>query len=352
MSRQFGLPDTGGTCTRACRGDYLADALLAGLARESSRRAYVYDGGVPLPERQLIARIRKMGGRKSLIGDDCAVLDPPRGHELLVTTDLCLEGVHFRRDWHPAQSVGHRCLARGLSDIAAMAGGPLACFLSLGLTAEIPQDWVDGFLAGFLGLAKKFRIPLAGGDTGESPHGVIADVMVVGSAPRGKAVRRSGAKPGDLIYVTGALGGSAATLGRLRARQARFSKSDPHFYPEPRIAIARKLRGVASSMIDLSDGLSTDLAHICEESGVGAEVEIATVPVAAGAMLEQALHGGEDYELLFTASEKKKLRAKMAGVSVRKIGRVTRDPRQMMWLRTPDGQRVPMPSGGWEHFGK
>src|SRR4051812_27723476 len=256
---------------------------------------------MPLPERQLIARIRKMSGKKSLIGDDCAVLNPPRGHELLVTTDLCLEGIHFRRDWHPAESVGHRCLARGLSDIAAMAGEPLACFLSLGLPNEIPQEWVDEFFAGFLGLAKKFRIPLAGGDTGESPHGVIADVMVVGSAPPGKAVHRSGAKPGDSIYVTGALGRSAAGFERLlregqhkskdfnrrerggSAEGAKKTQRNPHFYPEPRIAIARKLRGVASSMIDLSDGLSTDLAHICEESGVGAELEVASVPVAGDA---------------------------------------------------------------------
>ncbi|MFL6299739.1 MAG: thiamine-phosphate kinase [Terriglobales bacterium] len=317
------------------------------MARKSSRRACIYDGGVPLPERQLIARIRKMGGRKSLIGDDCAVLAPPRGHELLVTTDLCLEGVHFRRDSHPAGSVGHRCLARGLSDIAAMAGEPLACFLSLGLPAELPQEWVDEFFEGFLRLAKRFRVPLAGGDTAESPQGVIADVTVVGSAPRGKAVRRSGAKPEDFIYVTGALGGAAATLARLRRGRVKVARSDPHFYPEPRVAVARKLREVASSMIDLSDGLSTDLAHVCEESGVGAELEVASVPIADGATLEQALHGGEDYELLFTASEKK-----IVPRGVRRIGRVTRDPRQMIWLRTPDGERILMPSGGWEHFRK
>jgi thiamine-monophosphate kinase len=288
-----------------------------------------------------------MGGRKSLIGDDCAVLAPPRGHELLVTTDLCLEGVHFRRDSHPAGSVGHRCLARGLSDIAAMAGEPLACFLSLGLPAELPQEWVDEFFEGFLRLAKRFRVPLAGGDTAESPQGVIADVTVVGSAPRGKAVRRSGAKPEDFIYVTGALGGAAATLARLRRGRVKVARSDPHFYPEPRVAVARKLREVASSMIDLSDGLSTDLAHVCEESGVGAELEVASVPIADGATLEQALHGGEDYELLFTASEKK-----IVPRGVRRIGRVTRDPRQMIWLRTPDGERILMPSGGWEHFRK
>jgi thiamine-monophosphate kinase len=325
---------------------------------------------MPLPERQLIARIRMMGGRKSLIGDDCAVLDPPRGHELLVTTDLCLEGIHFRRDWHPADSIGHRCLTRGLSDIAAMAGEPLACFLSLGLPADIPQEWVDEFFAGFIKLAKRFGIPLAGGDTGESPHGVIADVMVVGSAPRGKAVRRSRAKPGDSIYVTGALGGSAAGFERLLREARRKSKDfnrrerrgfaesgkktqrDPHFYPEPRIALARKLRGIASSMIDLSDGLSTDLAHICEESGVGAELEAEAIPVARGATTEQALHGGEDYELLFTASEKKRVPTLIAGVPVRKIGRITRERAQMIWMVTPDGERVAMPSGGWEHFGE
>ena len=305
---------------------------------------------MPLPERQLIARIRNMSGKKSLIGDDCAVLVPPAGHELLVTTDLCLESVHFRRDWHPSDSAGHRCLARGLSDIAAMAGEPLACFLSLGLPKDIPQKWVDGFLAGFLGLAKRFRVPLAGGDTGESKSGIVADVVVVGSAPRGRAVRRSGARPGDFIYVTGTLGGSAATLERLRRGNVKASKGNGHFYPEPRIAVATKLRGLASGMIDLSDGLSTDLAHICEESGVGAEIEVASFPVARGASFEQALHGGEDYELLFTASEKKRVPGEIEGVAVSWIGKVVRDRRQMMWLRTPDGERMPMPSGGWEHF--
>jgi thiamine-monophosphate kinase len=313
---------------------------------------------VPLPERQLIARIRKLSGKKTLIGDDCAVLNPPAGHELLVTTDLCLEGVHFRRDWHPADSVGHRCLARGLSDIAAMAGEPLACFLSLGLPKDIPQKWVDGFLSGFTKLAKRFRVPLAGGDTGESRSGIVADVMVVGSAPKGKAVRRSEAKPGDLIYVTGALGGSTATLarvsaGKMPARQpAGRRRYDPHFYPEPRIAVGRRLREakIPTSMIDLSDGLSTDLSHICEESGVGAEIDVVEIPVARGASLEQALHGGEDYELLFTASEGKRVPSSAAGVLVRRIGRVVRDRKQMMWLRTPDGQRMPMPVAGWEHF--
>src|SRR6184192_382626 len=142
--------------------------------------------GVPLPEKQLIARIRRMAqaslGRKNAliltgIGDDCAVLRPKVGHELLVTTDLSLEGTHFRREWHPADSVGHRCLARGLSDLAAMGGEATAAFLSLALPSDLPQKWVDDFLRGFLALAKRFDVTLAGGDIAESKSGVLADVM-------------------------------------------------------------------------------------------------------------------------------------------------------------------------------
>ncbi len=140
------------------------------------------------------------------IGDDCAILRIPAGHELLMTTDFSLEGVHFRREWHPPESIGHRCLVRGLSDIAAMAGEPLAAFLSLALPKKLPQKWVDGFMRGFLKLASQFRVTLAGGDTSQSPGGVLADVTVAGSVPKGKAIRRSGARPGDRIYISGAVG--------------------------------------------------------------------------------------------------------------------------------------------------
>src|SRR5438270_3325300 len=150
-----------------------------------------------LAERKLIARIRHMAetGRSTAllrgIGNDCAIISPPRGSELLVTTDLCIEDVHFRRKWHPARSVGHRCLARGLSDIAAMGGEPLACFLSLGLPPKLPQRWVDEFMRGVLELAKQFRAPLAGGDT-SSAEKIVADILVLGHAPSGAAVLRSG----------------------------------------------------------------------------------------------------------------------------------------------------------------
>src|SRR5215831_21389104 len=151
-----------------------------------------------LPERRLIERILKLSGaRRSKavvrsIGDDCAVLRPSRGTQLLVTTDLCIENVHFRRAWHPASSVGHRCITRGLSDIAAMGGHPLACFLSLGLPESLPQSWVNGFLRGLLAQAGRGKIPLAGGDI-SSARQITADIIVTGQIPAGKAVLRSGA---------------------------------------------------------------------------------------------------------------------------------------------------------------
>src|SRR5580698_9823066 len=161
------------------------------------------------------------------IGDDCAILRPPRGHEILVTTDFTLEGRHFRRDWHPPESVGHRALARGLSDLAAMGARPLAAFLSLALPGEMlataaGRRWVDRFFAGLRALGDASGVPLAGGDTAESPSGqVLADIVLVGSAPAGRALRRSGGRAGDVLYVTGALGGAAAELAGMMKRDAK-----------------------------------------------------------------------------------------------------------------------------------
>ncbi len=293
------------------------------------------------------------------MGDDCAVSRILRGHEALVTTDFSLENIHFRRAWHPADSVGHRCLVRGLSDIAAMGGEPLAAFLSLALPRSLPQNWVDGFFRGLLKLAAEFKVSLAGGDTAESPDGILADIVVLGSVPRGRAVLRSGARPGDDIYVTGELGASAATLmllyGGKKLKPADFPR---HFYPAPRVAAGRFLRknGLASAMIDISDGLSTDLGHICEESGLGAEIEASAIPVAAIGKparrvdLYLALHGGEDYELLFTARPGKRVPSRVAGVAVSLIGHVTRG--RKVFLRGGDGVRRELPARGWEHFRK
>ncbi|MDR3735151.1 MAG: thiamine-phosphate kinase [Acidobacteriaceae bacterium] len=336
-------------------------------------------------ELEMIAGIRRAAGRGGAargirvgIGDDCAVLRVPRGHELLVTTDLSLEGRHFRRDWHPARAVGHRTLARGLSDLAAMGAKPLAAFLSLALPRELAGSaWLQEFMDGLLALAKASDVRLAGGDTAESGGGVIADIVLTGTAPAGKALLRSGARVGDHIYVTGGLGGSAAELCAARtadgfawlARSAeenasiapRSQKRDlghpdfsqhPHLYPQPRLVVGETLRrrGLATACIDVSDGVSTDLAHLCAESGCGAVIEAASLPVhplAAGRAdaLELALHGGEDYELLFTG--RKPMPRTIAGVKVTRIGTVVKGRGVKIIV---DGKTRKLEAQGWEHF--
>jgi len=334
-----------------------------------------------LGERELIAAIRKRAGQLPSgrilhlgIGDDCAVIRPRRGEELVVTTDLSLENVHFRRDWHPPQSVGHRCLARGLSDLAAMGARPEAAFLSLALPADLTgyhngssyHSWMQDFFDGLMALAERHRVPLAGGDLAKSPPGlrhakglVVADIVLLGSVPKGRSLLRSGARPGDMIYVTGALGGSAAELLALERRPAAFRRADeggeghPHLYPEPRLATGRKLmRGrLATAAIDLSDGLSTDLAHLCEESGLAAEIDAESLPVDARATLEQALHGGEDYELLFTAGPKTVVPSPLGGVLVHAIGRMKKRGRgPLVQMSDRNGKRGALAAGGWEHF--
>jgi thiamine-monophosphate kinase len=270
---------------------------------------------------------------------------------MVVTTDLSLEKIHFRRDWHPPESVGHRCLARGLSDLAAMGARPESAFLSLALPKGLTGSWMDGFLDGLFALAEKNQVPLAGGDTSSSPTGlVIADIVLLGSVPRGRALLRSGARAGDVIYVTGALGGSAAELLTLSRRSKAVQTRHPHLYPEPRLAAGRALvrRRLATSAIDVSDGLSTDLAHLCQESGVSAELDAEALPVEAGATLEQALHGGEDYELLFTSNAP--IPKALGGVSIHAIGRMKKRGRGALVTLLRDGKRSALAAGGWEHF--
>ena len=334
------------------------------------------------------------------VGDDCAILRAPLGHEVLVTTDFTLESVHFRREWHSPESVGHRCLARGLSDLAAMGAKPMAAFLSLALPVELVRSragrpsWRERFFDGFLALAEKYQVPLAGGDTAQSPliptasrrnlrsaaTGLaLMDIVLLGTAPRGRALRRSTSKIGDRIYVTGYLGGAAAELEQLVKSPRRFqnattatedaglSNSHPHLFPEPRLAVGGWLlkNHRASSAIDISDGLSTDLDHLCEESGLAATVNASAIPVhplvqrIAGLdrdkALQLALHGGEDYELLFTASPKMQVPRKVASVPVTCIGEMradkSRTPRvQLIELINGRRDTRPLPPGGWEHF--
>jgi thiamine-monophosphate kinase len=325
---------------------------------------------VPIAEKALIAQVRRMASAAKNptvltgIGDDCAVLrllpgGKGKNKDTLVTTDFTLEGIHFRRDWHPAESVGHRCLARGLSDIAAMGGEPVAAFLSLALPRDLLQSWVGRFARSLLSLAEKHEVTLAGGDTAESPNGILADIVVVGTVPKGKAVLRSRARPGDRIFVSGELGGSAAAVWQMRKKPKR--KLNPreyprHFFPEPRIELGRVLRekGLVSAMIDTSDGLSTDLAHICEESAVGAEVQAEAIPRASVGKparevdLQSALHGGEDYELLFTVPAGKRVPSRIAGIPITHIGHITRGSKIFLMNRGSVGYELhPL---GWEHF--
>lgn len=323
---------------------------------------------MPLAEKELISQIRRLAGKRSAvrgkasaivegIGDDCAVLRIPAGHEALITTDFSLEGVHFRREWHSPQFIGHRCLTRGLSDIAAMGGEPIAIFLSLALPSRTPQRWVDGFLEGLLKLAKELRTPLSGGDTTQSPDRILADIVVLGAVAKGQAVLRSGARPGDRIYVTGALGGAAAETDFLYSQaheKAGSMKRTAAAAPQPRLKIGRVLRErkIATAMIDISDGLSTDLSHICEESGVGAEVWEDAIPRGKfrgrHVDLSFALHGGDAYELLFTANKQTRVLASINGVPLTEVGVVTRS-KKMVIIDPAQTRRVLQPQG-WEHF--
>jgi thiamine-monophosphate kinase len=323
---------------------------------------------VVIAEKALIAQLRRFAksSKNSAvafgIGDDCAILRlSPKRREIqdtLVTTDFSLEEIHFRRNWHSPESVAHRCLARGLSDIAAMGGQPVAAFLSLAMPQSVPQTWVRRFARALISLANRYNVTLAGGDTAESLNGILADIIVVGTASRGKAVLRSGAHPGDLIYISGELGGSAAALEDLRKTSKKLNPRhySRHFFPEPRVELGRILRkkNLPSAMIDISDGLSTDLAHICEEGGVGAEIQANLIPRARVGKpprlvdLEFALHGGEDYELLFTAPDSKKIPPRIAGVPIARIGRITRAKK--MLLMNQAGIRHELKPQGWEHF--
>jgi len=215
-----------------------------------------------------------------LIGDDCAVIRPAADQDLLFTTDFTIEGVHFTRDVG-AEQIGYRALARSLSDIAAMGGRPLYCLVSLALGPWTDQRWIDGFYRGIRKLAQKTKTELAGGDISHANQ-LVCDVMICGSIAKGKALLRSGAKTGDVIYVSGPLGG-----WRHKPRVI------------PRLDIGRKLAGKATACMDISDGLALDLHRLCLASGVAAELE--RVPMLKGATIDQALHDGEDYELLYTA---------------------------------------------------
>jgi len=322
------------------------------------------------------------------MGDDAALFVPRPGHETILTCDWFLEGTHFLRDTHPADTVGWKCLARAISDVAAMGGEPRCFLLSLTLPQTHTGPWLDNFLRGLRRAAQRFKCPLAGGDTTRRDR-ILINVTVVGEVRHGRAVLRSGARPGDLVFVSGRLG--EAELGlRLLRKTERTPAKDPavrkHLYPEPRIALGRWLadRRIATSMMDISDGLSTDLPRLCAASRVGARVFAAKLPTASSALmhraeaaskdrpmeraataetlrernaplaelLELALNGGDDYELLFTVRPQKtdSLPRAFQGIPLTNIGEITHQ-RRLKFVR-PSGREEPLKPRGWDPFAR
>jgi thiamine-monophosphate kinase len=254
------------------------------------------------------------------IGDDCAIVRPRADEDLVFTTDFVLEERHFERESHTAAEVGHKALARSLSDLAAMGSEPVFCTISLAVPPQLAGRWLKDFYKGLLALAAEHKLMLAGGDLARFEK-IVVDVMCCGRVPHRRAMLRSAAKPGDGIYVTGQLGASAhgfATRGGPAWTR--------HKKPLPRIAAGIALRhlGVRACM-DLSDGLSLDLKRLCLASKVSAEVD-SELPVARGASLDEALHGGEDYELLFTAPKGTRIPQHTGGLPLTRIGTIARGP--------------------------
>jgi len=320
---------------------------------ERIRGAFVPGGrvraGVALPSR---AGFVSLG-----MGDDAALVKPGHGREVILTCDWFLEGTHFLRDKHRADSVGWKCLARAVSDVAAMGGVPSCFLLSLALPKELSGRWLDEFLGGLKRAAGAFGCELAGGDTTERRE-VLVNVTVVGEVASGRGLRRSGARIGDIIYVSGRLGEAELGLKLLRRakrvslRDARLQK---HLYPEPRLALGRWLseKRVASAAMDLSDGLSSDLRRLCVASGVGSVVEIEKLPAVRADKANRvhlALHGGDDYELLFTVAQKKAQRVPrlIGGVELTAIGEITQG-REVMEV-DERGKKKTLEAGGWDPF--
>jgi thiamine-monophosphate kinase len=292
------------------------------------------------------------------IGDDAALLRVPAGHELVVSTDAFVAGVHFADDADPFD-VGFKALAVNLSDMAAMAAEPRWATLALTLPAP-DEGWLAGFAAGFAEIARQFGVALVGGDLGAGP--LNATVQIMGVVPEGAALRRDAAQAGDGVYVTGELGAAALALQRLVRKAPRIPAAclERLHRPMPRIAAALRLRGIARAAIDVSDGLFLDFGRLAQASGVGAEIRLAGVPLCAevaaigdrAERLRLGLGSGDDYELCFTAppGAEQQLAAvsAQAGLRITRIGEIARTAR-VRWL-LENGSEFRPESAGYQHF--
>ncbi len=308
------------------------------------------------------------------IGDDAAVVDCDARSQIVATCDTLVEGSHFVRAWATAEQIGRRALAVNLSDIAAMGGEPLAALISLVLPRDTTVAWLDGLYAGLRAEADTFGVAIVGGNIASTEGPLVVDVTLLGRVAVGQALLRSGARPGDRLLVTGALGAAAAGLLTL-LRESEGAREAPDaaveqvraalLAPQPRVAEGRALAasGGVTAMIDVSDGLASDLGHLCARSGAGAVVEADALPIldATRAVarrhgrdpLDLALQGGEDYELLFAVRPEAEVAAlaavRAAGGTATAIGTVT-DASSGLRLRTGDGALIPLEARGWDHL--
>jgi len=308
-------------------------------------------------------------GLATPLGDDAAVLDIPKGRQVVVTTDLLVEGIHFRREWSDAYSIGWKAAAANLSDIAAMGADPTFAFVSLALPPEETVESLERLYDGLSDCLNRYGARLAGGDTNSAPQGLTINVTLLGIVPTGTALTRSGAKPGDILLVTGTLGDSAAGLalleqGSIKADNSHTLLVNAHRRPQPRIVAARAARatGQVRAAMDVSDGLAGDLPKLCAASGVGAQVLCDSLPLSDALLasaeylgkpaLDFALFGGEDFELLLAVppSHVDAVCAAVAatGTSLTTIGEVLRAGVHFI---APDGSSdLEVAGRGWDHF--
>ncbi len=303
------------------------------------------------PEFTLIARhFRPLAGQGGLdLSDDAALITPPPGRELVLSADAMVAGVHFLPD-DPPDTIGRKLLRANLSDLAAMGADPLAYLMTVALPRGLPDSWLEGFVAGLADDQAEFGLAVLGGDTVSTPGPISLSLTILGTVAPGQALRRSGARPGDEIWVSGTIGDGALGL-----RAARGDIADPDGYlvgryrlPQPRLALGRALRGVASACMDVSDGLVQDLGHLARASGCGAVLQAGLVPLspqAAGADLAVLLTGGDDYELLFAAAPG----AVPASMAATRIGHFTDSPPGVLVLDKA-GQPMALSRQGWSHF--
>jgi thiamine-monophosphate kinase len=297
----------------------------------------------------------------SRVGDDCAVLPSSSVHDLVITADMLVENVDFRLEWMPADSLGHKALAVSLSDIAAMGAQPEWAMVSLAVPADLWNDGsIERFYEGWFRLARNFGVELVGGDISRTVGPLVVDSIVGGRVQRGKAIFRSNARPGDSIYVTGSLGGAAGGLRLLEVNHLPQSKAPEliqrQIEPHPQLKVAKLLQemNIARAMIDISDGLSSDLGHICSASEVGANIYADSLPVdpnlaeyfGSDECIQMALNGGEDFELLFTSCEKNISLPDTASITL--IGEVTANAGIIELIG--DGKTSIITPKGYRHF--